>query len=461
MSKIFKLKQSLIYKKEFKSQLKLFLPFLLGQLCACAMGTVDMFMSGLAGTIDISGVAIACSFYWPAYMFLSGFAYGITPTTSHLLARGDLKGLNSAFFNAIVLCALLGIMVAIMLALSPLVYNFIDADPNMTRVSTYYLYFVSISLPFTVIYNAYRSFSEGLSITKPTIIFGILSLALNIPLNYIFIFGHFGMPKLGGIGCGATSCFINILCCFLIIIYMHKSKLYHQYISAKERFNLTKDKVKAYLKLSLPIGVTRTLEVSCFSLAAVILSPLGPQIVAAHSITLNVSSLIFMIPLCVSMTSTIRTASALGINSLAKAHIALKVSFFINFSLFVVYGLTLLSLRESIALIYSHDEVVIKLAASLMLFNVFYLFPDSIQCLFTGVLQGFKDTKIIMLNTIFSYWFVGIPLGTSLAYGLFTLPKLEAYGIWIGFLTSLCICSFVYVLRTRYVFKKFKLNLNA
>ncbi len=444
---------SFAYTKEFKVQLKLFIPFLLGQLCSCLMGTVDMLMAGLAGTEDISGVAVACSFYWPAYMFLAGLAYGITPITSHLLASGENLSLEKRLFNALMVCTIIGVGLALLLALSPLIFLLVPADEKMILVATDYLYFVSLSLPFTVVFNVLRSYSEGLGVTKPTLFFGVLQLILNIPLNYIFIFGMYGMPRLGGVGCGLTSCFINILCAFMIIIYIKKAPVYKKFGINLSIQKLETSLVKAYLKLATPIGISRTLEVACFSLAAVILSPLGPTIVAAHSITLNVSSLIFMIPLSLCMTATIRTASNLGIESFAKAQISLKITTLINLSLFVVYALVLFFFREQIAALYSKDPKVIALASALMLLNCFYLFPDSIQAMLTGVLQGFKDTKIIMLNTTIAYWLIGVPVGFVLAYGYLGLPKLEAFGIWTGFLCALTFSAIVYALRVRYLFK--------
>ena len=444
---------SYAYTREFKAQIKLFIPFLLGLLCSCAMSTVDTLMAGLAGTIDISGVAVGCAFYWPAYMFLAGLAYGVTATTSHLYARREIEKMKKSFFNALVICIIFGVIVAALLAVSPEIYNFIPSDKAMIEVATNYIYFVAFSLPFTVVYNVYRSYSEGLGITKPTLIFGILQLVLNIPLNYIFIFGEFGMPRMGGIGCGATSCFINILCAVLMVLYVRKSKKYPRLDNNKNVNVLDKSISKAYLHLSVPIGITRTLEVTCFSLAAVILSPLGPIIVAAHSITLNVSSLIFMIPLCISITATIRTASNMGSKNWIKAFISLKVSSAINLVLYLVYFMVLLFLRDDIARLYTKDTSVLAITNGLMLLNCFYLFPDSWQNLFCGVLQGFKDTKIILINTIVAYWIIGIPLGLCLAYGYLGLPKVEAYGIWIAFCAALTYSSITYLLRVRYLFK--------
>ncbi len=441
-----------VYQKETRAQLRLLVPFLIGQLSACAMGTVDTLMAGWAGTVDLSGVALGCAFYWPAYLFLAGVAYGITPTTSHLIATRNFKLMQQSFFNAIVITAIAGFITAVILSQTTLIFNFIPSDQNMIEVATNYIYFVSLSLPATAIYNGYKAYAEGLGITKPTLYFGLLQIILDIPLNYIFIFGKFGMPALGGVGCGATSCFINIICCFALMYYVKKAKVFNEY-KVEEKTNIfNREIIHQYLKLSLPLGLARTIEVACFSFAAIVLSPFGPTIVAAHSITLNVSGMIFMIPLCIGMTVTIRTSMAMGKQNWVKLYVAIRTALAINLISFTTYFLCLFFLREDVASLYTSDKEVLAITTSLMVLNCIYMFPDSMQALFGGVLQGLKDSKTILFNTILSYWIVGLPLGSCLAWGIFT-QKLEASGIWIGSIFSLTVAASVYIGRVIYILR--------
>ena len=135
---------------------------------------------------------------------------------------------------------------------------------------------------------------------------------LNIPLNWIFIFGHFGMPALGGVGCGVATSITMYLCALLMLIYVLKSKTYANYRIYQRWFTLRWDEVKQFLQFSLPLGVSSTIEVTCFSLVAVLLSPFCPVTVAAHSIAMNVSSVIFMLPVAIATAATIRVGEALG-----------------------------------------------------------------------------------------------------------------------------------------------------
>ena len=439
------------YKKEIKNQLKLFVPFLLGQLSSCAMGTVDTVMAGLYGTVDISGVAIACSFYWPAYLCLAGVASALTPTVSHLLGAKREKEIPDAFYNALIVCFICSMIIMLLLSQCYRIFNFIDADAAMVKVAVDYLFFVMLSIPATVIFNLVRALFDGHSYIKPSLVICVIMLILNIPLNYIFIFGKCGIPAMGGVGCGITSCIINFIAAAMFYIYMKKTAVFKPYF-INYHFNFDFGFIKKFVKLCVPIGISRTMEVACFSLASVIIASFGPTIVAAHSICLNISSLIFMIPFSLCLTATIRTAYAMGEKSFEKALISLKSVCFLNMILLLIYMSTTFILREFFASLYTNDPYVIELASSLLIINCIFMFPDSIQIVLMGVVQGFKDSKTVFFTTLFAYWMVGLPLSYALSHGTFTEP-LKAHGIWISFTVTLLICSVIYALRVRYIFK--------
>lgn len=439
------------YKKEIKNQLKLFVPFLLGQLSSCAMGTVDTVMAGLYGTVDISGVAIACSFYWPAYLCLAGVASALTPTVSHLLGAKREKEIPDAFYNALIVCIICSMIIMLLLSQCYRIFNFIDADAAMVKVAVDYLFFVMLSIPATVIFNLVRALFDGHSYIKPSLVICVIMLILNIPLNYIFIFGKCGIPAMGGVGCGITSCIINFIAAAMFYIYMKKTAVFKPYF-INYHFNFDFGFIKKFVKLCVPIGISRTMEVACFSLASVIIASFGPTIVAAHSICINISSLIFMIPFSLCLTATIRTAYAMGEKSFEKALLSLKSVSLLNMILLLIYISTTFILREFFASLYTNDPYVIELASSLLIINCIFMLPDSIQIVLMGVVQGFKDSKTVFFTTLFAYWMVGLPLSYTLSHGTFTEP-LKAHGIWISFTVTLLICSIIYALRVRYIFK--------
>ena len=237
-----------------------------------------------------------------------------------------------------------------------------------------------------------------------------------------------------------------------MLIIIIKGKFFKSFKTNKNVFTFDKTLIKNFLKLAVPLGLSRTVEVACFSLGAVIISPFGPMVVAAHSITLNISSLIFMIPLSLAITMTIRTAYNLGLGSFARVWVSIKSGLRINLVIYLIYASLVFIYRDNLASFYSDDPEVLQLCSTLIIFNCIYMLPDSIQAFLLGTLQGFKDSKVTLYIIMFSYLVVGIPCCYMLSWGTFGEP-LKASGIWIGFIICLLTAAICYAFRTRYLLK--------
>lgn len=439
-------------KKESRTLFILFVPLFLGLLSNCAMSAVDTLMSGMAGTIELSGVALGTTFTFPCYLFLQCTAAAITPTVSHLLALNKLRRIHISTFNATVTSVTIAVITSILLLSMKYVIDFIPSDKEMVSIASDYILFIALGLPSVSFFYSRLSFIQGLGISKLTLYFGILELCLNIPLNYIFIFGKLGVPAFGGAGCGLTTSLIYTICAVVIIFYERHSTLLDKYRTTKKTAILFLKDIKSFLKLGIPIGISRTVEVTGFTMAALILSPFGPVVMAAHTITLSISGLIFMIPLSLGISGTIRVAYAMGTKNWDHARLILKIILSINLLLYIIYFSLVFLFRENLAGLYISDPEVIALASGLLILNCIYMLPDSVQSVLSCVLMGFKDSKVIFYVTVSAYWLIGLPLGSALAWGLFT-DKLHAYGIWTGFIFALSVAAVLFASRTFYLFK--------
>ena len=332
-----------------------------------------------------------------------------------------------------------------------------DIDQEMVRVAQLYLYAVAAGMPAIALFNILRGYWEGLGNTVPTSVFGFIALFLNIPLNWIFIFGHFGMPALGGVGCGVATSITMYICAILMLIYVLKSKTYTKYRIYQHWFALHWPEVKQFLQFALPLALSTTIEVTCFSLVAVLLSPFGPVTVAAHSVAMNVSGVIFMIPLAIASAATIRVGEALGAGHWNRAFRSSMGAYGLAFFFYLFSVLTIIFFHQEIIELYSSDPEVIVLASLLLMFCAVYQFPDSMQVVSIGILRGFKDSKTIFAITVVSYWVIGMPIGYTLAYGYLTGEKMAAQGFWIGFICSLSCAFLLYVVRIIYIYRRRKL----
>ncbi len=440
---------------EGKRIFRLFSPIFLGQIAQTSMGVVDTLMAGAAGTEQLSGVAIAGSFFWPVLLFIIGLCFAVSPIVAQLRGAGKPELIAARLHVATITCLLFSFVVAALMFAAPKLYTLIpDINQEMVRVASGYLYAIAIGIPGFALFNILRAYSEGLGNTMPTLIFGFVALLLNIPLNYICIFGKFGLPAMGGIGCGVATTVTIYLTSLLFLIYVQRHKFYANFRLYRQWYALKWNEIKGFLHLGIPLALSAMIEVTCFSMVSFLLTPFGPIVVSAHAIAMNLSGLLFMFPLSLSNAVTIRVGEAMGARHWKRAGRSLQAAFLLG-AVFVLFNCALvLLLRHQIIGLYSPAPEVWALAEVLVVFCVFYQLPDSLQVLSIGVLRGFKDSHTIFMVTIGAYWIVGMPLGFALAYGLLGWEPMAAQGFWIGFIAALFTCAGIYLSRLYYLFTR-------
>ena len=437
--------------------LSLFLPLFMGQLAATSMGVVDTVMAGAAGTLELSGVAIGSSIFWPSELFVVGMALAIHPLIANLVGNGQLYKVALRMQVATVCTLACAAIIGVIIMLVPLVYRmFPSVDQDMVNIGHGYLIAVGLAMPGFAMFNVLRAYWEGLGKTGPTLMFGCIALVLNIPLNYIFIFGHLGMPALGGVGCGVATALSIYFTVIGMLFYVKKSPAFSKVRIYQKWEPMTWSQCWSFLKLSLPLGIAGMIETLCFSLVAIMLSPFGPVVVASHTIAMNVSGLLAIVPIALSSTASIEVGEAMGTNSWSHARKRALSSTSLAVAFYVIGASVLFFMGEQIAALYSDDADVLLLAPVLMMYCVVFFFPETLQVMAIGILRGLKDSRTIFLVTIVAYWIVGMPIGYSLGYGYLGDALEGAEGFWLGFIFSLTCASVLLGGRLLYLFIKEK-----
>lgn len=437
--------------------LSLFLPLFMGQLAATSMGVVDTVMAGAAGTLELSGVAIGSSIFWPSELFVVGMALAIHPLIANLVGNGQLYKVALRMQVATVCTLACAAIIGVIIMLVPLVYRmFPSVDQDMVNIGQGYLIAVGLAMPGFAMFNVLRAYWEGLGKTGPTLMFGCMALVLNIPLNYIFIFGHLGMPALGGVGCGVATALSIYFTVIGMLFYVKKSPAFAKVRIYQKWEPMSWSQCWSFLKLSLPLGIAGMIETLCFSLVAIMLSPFGPVVVASHTIAMNVSGLLAIVPIALSSTASIEVGEAMGTNSWSHARKRALSSTSLAVAFYVIGASVLFFMGEQIAALYSDDAEVLLLTPVLMMYCVVFFFPETLQVMAIGILRGFKDSRTIFLVTIVAYWIVGMPIGYSLGYGYLGDALEGAEGFWLGFIFSLTCASVLLGGRLLYLFIKEK-----
>jgi MATE family multidrug resistance protein len=347
-------------------------------------------------------------------------------------------------------------LIGVYYLLAPSLYNSVTIEADLKDLLFDYLGYIVWGAPGYCLYLVLRNYSEGLSYTKPTMVISIIGLIVNIPANYIFIYGGFGIPALGGAGCGIATAIVYWAMFISMAVYCYKSDYLKKANLFSKFYWPNLSKIKNILMLGVPIALSLLFEVSLFAVVAILLVPFGAEIVASHQIALNFTSLIFMVPLSIAMAITIKVGFAIGDNNFQQAKDYCFHAIIFGLILAILTALITLVFRFQIASIYTSDVGVIELAASLMFLAALYQFSDTVQVISAGALRGYKDTQAILILTFISYWLVGLPVGLILGMTDWIVPRTGPFGFWIGFISGLTIAAVLLAWRLKVIQKRFE-----
>ena len=442
------------FQQEIGRLARLAFPILLAQLAQTAMTLVDTIMAGQYHSLDLAAISIASSFWLPIVLSSQGIIMALTPIVAQLNGAQKSGQIPHATIQAFWLTAIVTLFAGIVLYYSPLLLHWMDVSAAMADKTTRYLHIMLLGLPAYLFYQVLRNYAEGLSHTVPGMIIGFTGLLLNIPLNYLFVYGAGFIPEMGGVGCGAASMIVMWFMAIAMTYYVRHSKSYQECRLFNHWIGIDSIQMWKTFKLGAPIALALFCEVTLFTMVAILLAPLGPEIVASHQVALNFSSLIFMLPLSLGYAVTIRVGHSMGERDPFKAKNAVKTGLIVGLSITVFTATLTILGRYWIAEQYTTDQSVISLAAHLIIFAAIYQFSDTVQAISSGALRGFKDTRIIFVITLLSYWGIGIPLGSLLGLTDWLTPQLGPEGFWIGIIVGLTTAAVLLATRLRKTIRK-------
>lgn len=445
-----------------KSLMKLAYPILIAQLIQNLMGFADTVMAGRVSSTDMAAVAVASSVWLPAILTISGIMMALAAIVSQHSGAKAFDKVASATYQTAWIGLFLGtLLILLNTFVSPVVSQQVTLEPQLKSLMFDYLDYVVWGGPAFCLYFVLRNYSEGMSNTKPTMIISIIGLLVNIPANYIFIYGEFGAPALGGAGCGLATALVYWAMFISMLVYtFYSKKLRH--VNLFEKFYLPNlNEIKGILFLGVPIALSLLFEVSLFAVVALILAPFGAEVVASHQIAINFSGLIFMIPLSLAMAVTIKVGFAVGNKEYKEAKEICFYSIMLGLVIAIATAGGTLIFSEEIATIYTTEIKVIELAASLMFLAALFQFSDAIQVISAGALRGYKDTTSILIITFFAYWIVGLSIGLILALTDWLVPAMGPFGFWIGFIVGLTTAAIMLAIRLNIIQKRLEVTEQA
>jgi MATE family multidrug resistance protein len=435
------------HSREIGRTMKLAAPVIIGQVAVFSMNFVDTVMAGRLPNreIALAALGIGGAVWSSMLMFVIGTLLAVQPSVAQL--DGARMQSEAAYQTRQAFWIALGLGVPYWLLCyfsEPLLVAF-RIDPAIVPQAAGYLRAISWGAPGLCLVLLLRYFSEGTGNTQPTMFYGVAGALLNIPLNYVLMFGKLGFPALGTVGCGYATSIVIWLQFLFLLAYIATHRHYRPF-SLLSRLELPNAKaILGLLKIGLPIAVAIAVEGSLFVGAALLIGRLGPVPAAAHLIAINFSALVFMIPIGLASAISIRVGNALGRGDPGAARYAGYIGLVIVLGFQTVSAATMFLAPDLIVRIYTDDVVVGTLAVSLLFYAAIFQYPDGIQMVMAGALRGYKDTRWPMLYTMISFWIVGMTLGYSLTFRYGMGPA----GMWVGMIAGLTVAAALMLRRFR------------
>lgn len=438
-----------------KYMIKIVVPILITQVALYLMTFFDILMTSKYSIDHLAGVSIGSSIWVPVYTGLTGILIGITPIVAQFIGAKKIEDVRTfvqqGFYIALFLSFI--VFLGILFLIDP-VLNLIPLEDSVRLVAKKYLYMMSIGLVPLFLYSVLRSFIDALGKTRVSMFITLLSAPINIVLNYVFIYGKLGFPALGGVGAGLGSAVTYWLILLIAIIIVSKNKPFAELMIFKFWRKPSFAKMGTLTKIGVPIGLALFAETTIFSAVTILMSKYSTEVISAHQIAMNFTSLLYMIPLSIAMGATILVGHEVGAKRYkdAKTYSWLSVGTAVFFSF--ISSSILLIFREPIASIYTDDQYVISLTVQFFLFAALFQLSDAIQAPVQGALRGYKDVTVTFIMAIISYWIIGLPTG----YYLATYTSFERFGYWIGLIVGLTLGAITLV--TRLIFLQRRVTKN-
>lgn len=447
------------YPSFYKENLRLALPVILSQVGQITVQLADTAMVGQYGGNDptpLAAVSFAQNFFFIIFIAAMGLTFGLTPLVGERFAQGRIKHTRKYLLNGIVLFTIIGIIATLLLSaarpLFPLMGRLMLGDGNDTSIGEV----IDLALPYfdtliwgvlpVMIWGSVKQFLEGVGNTRIAMVTIISANALNIFLNWVFIFGKFGFEQMGAVGAGYATLISRICQCVMLVGYFFLTPRFKQYTAnLLQEARLSWRTTRKILQVGAPISFQMLMEASAFVVAGILVLAFGATSVSAYQIGVNMMNVTFMIVVAIGSATTILCSYIYGRKTYHRLRPTVNASYQMGLAWNITVATIYILLRHHIPTLFTSNQDVIDITATMLIFIALFQISDCIQAISISILRGLQDVKIIMPIVVISYMVINIPTGYFLAFNC----GMKANGLIIGFIIGLSTCALLTSLRVK------------
>jgi MATE family multidrug resistance protein len=435
-------------RTEVRATLALSVPLAAANLAHIAMAVTNTVMVGQLGAMPLAAAGLGGMLYFTGGVTLQGVLSAVAPLAAQALGAGDRHAAGRITGTGLLLAVLLALPFVAALTSLDLLLRALGYDETLAAEIGRYLRAIAWGGPAFLGFAVLRSLFSALSHTRPVMVVVLVCVAGNALLNWLLIFGHLGMPALGVAGSGYASAInqwlmlAGLALCIRIMPGLAAFRMLRNPLAAR-RFEMGQ-----ILRLGLPLGAIRGIEIGVFMTAGVLAGLLGPAALGAHQLVLNCASITFMVPLGISQAVTVRVAYELGAGQALAARRAGFIALALGIGFMGAATIVLWTAPDAIIAAYVDitdpaNRETVQIARQLIAIAAIFQIFDGTQVIAAGALRGYKDAMVPMLLATFGYWGVGFAgcwiFAFPLGYG--------AAGLWWGLALGLAVVAVLLTLR--------------
>ncbi|PXX42022.1 MATE family efflux transporter [Undibacterium pigrum] len=421
-------------------------PVLIGQLATVGMSVADVAMTGHLSADDLAAVSLGANVWVIILVSVMGIMMAVNTMIAHEVGAENHERVPHMVRQSLWLGLGVGLIGCLLLNISTLVFNYLQLDPAINAKASEFVHVISLGMPAFAMYRALYGYTTSLNQTKPVMMIALGGLLFNIVVNWLFIYGHLGFPKLGSTGCALATGAGLWLMLGAMIFWIRRAAAYRETFPFGHYEGPNWAEIRSTLRLGLPIGVTYFAEVSAFGAVGLLIARFGVVPVAANQIALNFSSLVFMVPMSLGIALTTRVGQTLGEGDPERARFVSWIGYALSMSFAVVSALGIMLFRDQVAAAYTSDLAVQAMASELLLYAAIFQLSDAAQVTASCAIRGYKVTRTPMLIHLMAFYGFALPIGCLLGLAPAWLPwhpehAMEARGFWTGLVLGLTIAG--------------------
>ncbi|AXB58884.1 MATE family efflux transporter [Flavobacterium fluviale] len=447
------------YTREFSYNLRLAYPIILGMVGHTLIGIVDNIMVGKLGSTELAAVSLGNSMIFIAMSLGIGFSTAITPIVAEGDAEKNDDKIRSAFHHGLFLCTILGLFLFGVIMFAKPIMELLEQPADVIVLAKPYLGWVAFSLIPLIMYQGYKQFADGMSMTKYSMYAMVMANVLHVGINYVLIYGIWIFPKMGIIGAALGTVISRIFLVMFMHIMLSRRNDLKRFFKNFSFDEIKKSTIKKIISIGFPSAMQMLFEVVLFTASIWLCGNIGKTSQAANQIALSLASMTFMFAMGLSVTSMIRVSNQRGLMDYKKLIVVARSIFLLAIILETVFAIFFIIFHDYLPYIFLNmentgqildNEEVISIASKLLLIAAVFQISDGIQVVVLGALRGLQDVKIPMYITFAAYWIIGFPI----SYYLGEHTELKAQGVWIGLLAGLTTAAILLYIRFHYLTRR-------